>query len=46
MKKLAALIAVSLLVIACQRPAGGSGSEAPANGSATPAATPVDVYDY
>lgn len=43
MKRIALLLAVALLVIACQRPAGGSA--APANdGAATPTPTPIDLY--
>ncbi|HET9879547.1 MAG TPA: hypothetical protein VFQ81_09610 [Candidatus Limnocylindria bacterium] len=39
MKKLATLVAIALLVVACQRPAGGS--ETPAD-TVTPSAVPAD----
>ena len=45
MKRLALLLAVCVLVIACQRPAGGSAAPAD-SGAAAPTATPVNPYDY
>lgn len=45
MKRIALFLVVALLVIACQRPAGGSAPPADA-GAATPSATPVDPYGY